>query len=227
MGHPGFNQAMQLMQQQNSLYSQHQQQMPSQRADSVQSMPAYLSSYRMRDSMPQMIRHDHPMNIKVAFNNLALKLGISRNVPKHTEQQVTDLLQIACEVRRDQECDYFFCPWQECPKFFNRRDSLVRHLRVHVDVRSFQCEKCDQRFLRSDHLRVHMLRHTGEQPFACIVCGNTFARKDLRNRHMKATHYKNELPPQRVLGSGFKRLGKVIFTLAKFWQLTSFCVNHG
>ena len=60
--------------------------------------------------------------------------------------------------------------------------------------------------------RVHMLRHTGEQPFACIVCGNTFARKDLRNRHMKATHYKNELPPQRVLGSGFKRLGKVIFT---------------
>ena len=188
MGHPGFNQAMQLMQhhqqqQQNSLYSQHQQQMPAQRADSVQSMPAYLSSFRMRDSMPQMIRHDHPMNIKVAFNNLgisisclsffnpflALKLGISRNIPKHTEQQVTDLLQIACEVRRDQECDYFFCPWQgrtflsiltitrslECPKFFNRRDSLVRHLRVHVDVRSFQCEKCDQRFLRSDHLRCH------------------------------------------------------------------------
>ena len=57
-----------------------------------------------------------------------------------------------------------------------------------------------------------MLRHTGEQPFACIVCGNTFARKDLRNRHMKVTHYKNELPPQRVLGSGFKSLGKVIFT---------------
>ncbi|CAG5108341.1 Oidioi.mRNA.OKI2018_I69.chr1.g3749.t1.cds [Oikopleura dioica] len=199
MGHPNFNQAMQLMQQQNSLYSQHQQQMPAQRADSVQSMPAYLSSYRMRDSMSQMIRPDHPMNIKVAFNNLALKLGISRSIPKHTEQQVTDLLQIACEVRRDQECDYFFCPWQECPKFFNRRDSLVRHLRVHVDVRSFQCEKCDQRFLRSDHLRVHMLRHTGEQPFACIVCGNTFARKDLRNRHMKATHYKNERPPQRVL----------------------------
>jgi len=74
MGHPGFNQAMQLMQQQNSLYSQHQQQMPSQRADSVQSMPAYLSSYRMRDSMPQMIRHDHPMNIKVAFNNLGMTI---------------------------------------------------------------------------------------------------------------------------------------------------------
>ena len=51
-----------------------------------------------------------------------------------------------------------------------------------------------------------MLRHTGEQPFACIVCGNTFARKDLRNRHMKATHYKNERPPQRVLGTVFKVL---------------------
>ena len=31
------------------------------------------------------------------------------------------------------------------------------------------------------------------------VCGATFSRRDLRNHHMKATHYPDERPPQRVL----------------------------
>ena len=60
-------------------------------------------------------------------------------------------------MRREVDCDTFYCTWRDCVKSFNRRDSLgkffqypklspflslVRHLRVHVNVRPFKCERC-------------------------------------------------------------------------------------
>jgi len=152
-----------------------------------------------QEDVNRMLAPAHPPRISACIERLAHRFKTSRSRPEHNEKQVTELLQLACEVRREEECETFYCTWIDCIKHFNRRDSLVRHLRVHVNVRPFKCERCDQRFLRSDHLRVHMLRHTGEQPFACIICGQTFARKDLRNRHMKTIHYPEEMPPQKVL----------------------------
>lgn len=152
-----------------------------------------------QEEVNRMLAPGHPPGIRTAIDRLAVRFTVSRSQPEYQERQVTELLQLACELRREEEIETFYCTWKDCTKHFNRRDSLVRHLRVHVNVRPFRCERCDTRFLRSDHLRVHMLRHTGEQPFACIVCGITFGRKDMRNRHMKTIHYPDERPPKRVL----------------------------
>jgi uncharacterized Zn-finger protein len=47
----------------------------------------------------------------------------------------------------------FYC--KECPKKFNRKNSLIRHLRVHAGVKPYTCDICCKSFSRKDILGKH------------------------------------------------------------------------
>ena len=85
-----------------------------------------------------MLQPGHPQHIRACIERLAAGLQVSRNVAEQNENQVTELLRLACEVcidtndkklkpikvRREVDCDTFYCTWRDCVKSFNRRDSL-------------------------------------------------------------------------------------------------------
>jgi uncharacterized Zn-finger protein len=48
---------------------------------------------------------------------------------------------------------YFYC--RTCPKKFSRKNSLLRHMRVHADVKPFSCKFCCKSFSRKDILVRH------------------------------------------------------------------------
>ena len=86
----------------------------------------------------RMLQPGHPQHIRACIERLAAGLQVSRNVAEQNENQVTELLRLACEVcidtddkklkpikvRREVDCDTFYCTWRDCVKSFNRRDSL-------------------------------------------------------------------------------------------------------
>lgn len=68
----------------------------------------------------------------------------------------------------------FHCTFELCNKSFNHRSTLVKHKRIHLNHRPYQCKVCSQAFIQSSNLKRHMLVHTGEKPFTCDQCDKTF-----------------------------------------------------
>lgn len=50
----------------------------------------------------------------------------------------------------------FNCLWGDCKITVNKRDHLVSHVRVHVDIWPYVCETCSRKFRRPQDLRKHM-----------------------------------------------------------------------
>lgn len=72
-----------------------------------------------------------------------------------------------------------------CYKVLRTRDCLNYHMKVHLNIRDYQCQYCDKAYVQESHLRRHMKhKHTGkrrngkvsskedkEQTTVCGVCG--------------------------------------------------------
>eukprot|EP00471_Norrisiella_sphaerica_P002595 CAMPEP_0184485358 /NCGR_PEP_ID=MMETSP0113_2-20130426/6973_1 /TAXON_ID=91329 /ORGANISM="Norrisiella sphaerica, Strain BC52" /LENGTH=258 /DNA_ID=CAMNT_0026866769 /DNA_START=69 /DNA_END=845 /DNA_ORIENTATION=+ len=74
------------------------------------------------------------------------------------------------------------CP--HCPKSFQNKSRLERHIRSHTGERPFQCTVCGDRFKQKCHLRVHLRRH---REFCCPMCDANFAEKNDLLKHV-TTH---------------------------------------
>ncbi|XP_044267714.1 zinc finger protein 484-like [Tribolium madens] len=78
----------------------------------------------------------------------------------------------------------FICPVLNCPKMFNRKQSLHNHIAsIHSEKRNFLCNICGASFKNRDNLRYHMKKHTGA-PHLCTYCGRTFMQAGHLKYHM-------------------------------------------
>ncbi|CAJ0961361.1 unnamed protein product, partial [Mesorhabditis belari] len=67
---------------------------------------------------------------------------------------------------------------------------IQAHMRTHLGVKPYPCEKCDQRFTTPHSLKIHERRkHTNERPYLCTwECGLSFVSIADRNEHEKTVH---------------------------------------
>lgn len=78
-----------------------------------------------------------------------------------------------------------------CGESFVNNTALAAHIRRHLNVRPFECDKCDQKFFTCSQLQRHQHAHVTEpQSFPCLVegCGKTYLRLSYLQYHEKQKH---------------------------------------
>ena len=81
----------------------------------------------------------------------------------------------------------------ECPRSFNWKTNLVRHMSDHENDRFFPCENCDKSFSDPSNLQRHIrTQHVGARSHACPECGKTFATSSGLKQH---THIHSSIKP--------------------------------
>ncbi|XP_067013371.1 zinc finger protein OZF isoform X3 [Anabrus simplex] len=73
-----------------------------------------------------------------------------------------------------------------CPKSFEQRYNLNRHLRTHNEEmrRRYPCSFCNKMFARPDGLRRHELWHSSGRHHLCTVCGKSFFELRVLKEHI-------------------------------------------
>lgn len=78
-----------------------------------------------------------------------------------------------------------------CDKRYHLKGDLNAHLKSHMIIKDFQCNKCGK-FFRSDHsLTKHMeIHNTGSQLYNCKFCEQVFQRPYTLQQHVNNVHKK-------------------------------------
>ena len=77
---------------------------------------------------------------------------------------------------------WFKCPKTGCKSTFDRQNSLQLHLRIH-DNDLDMCRYCPHRYVEPAHYRRHLKLHFEIRDFECDQCDLKFATKNELNRH--------------------------------------------
>jgi zinc finger protein BrlA len=130
---------------------------PSNESDSYSATPPRPAS--LRQQIPELIQ------TSVALHHV-------QEEQTDSDKQAQDKRQTHKRAKRDTKGSLFpdyikyqqpakrQCPWQGCPKKFQRQEHLKRHLRIHTKKDFFPCEICLHPFGRSDNLWTHLKLHT-------------------------------------------------------------------
>ena len=94
-----------------------------------------------------------------------------KSLLEHTAEHVTPFSKV-CHV---------------CGKIFDQRNNYHKHMRTHLNVRKFQCDRCFATFKSSGALHTHRWRHSSfiRDGFRCSVCDKIFNRKKYLDNHMR------------------------------------------
>lgn len=78
-----------------------------------------------------------------------------------------------------------FC--QVCQRTFYRKGDLENHMRIHEDVKPFQCSECGDAFRQLGMLLRHTrIQHQKQKDFVCRVCGKSFGYKTVLTEHLRS-----------------------------------------
>lgn len=102
-----------------------------------------------------------------------------------------DLIQ---HKRQSRECKSpprekkYLCTY--CGKYFEKKDSLRQHTRVHTKERPFECTECSRTFVNKGTLKDHMNSHLGLRPYICPVpeCRKAFRLACTLKQHKMNVH---------------------------------------
>lgn len=85
------------------------------------------------------------------------------------------------EIKTVSGLKYYQC--KLCPKVYDTKYHLNRHLISHGGNRPHVCEKCGKSFAQKCDLNRHMNVHSYVRKHACSVCGKSFKRADYLAKH--------------------------------------------
>jgi KRAB domain-containing zinc finger protein len=76
------------------------------------------------------------------------------------------------------------CPFESCTLILSKKYTLIDHILIHQDEKTYHCDSCKTRVNTAKELRRHKKKH-GNNKLICYTCNKTFFRKDLLDRHNK------------------------------------------
>lgn len=87
---------------------------------------------------------------------------------------------------------YYYC--NKCPKRCKTLGNFNLHLRIHDDVKPFECPTCQATYQHSSTLVTHMRVHTGDRPYICGFqnCPKAYKHRSCLIEHRAAKGHHNE-----------------------------------
>ncbi|XP_041986058.1 zinc finger protein 62 homolog isoform X1 [Aricia agestis] len=79
-----------------------------------------------------------------------------------------------------------------CYKKFKFKSDLLRHMRIHSNVKPFGCDICSRKFKSRHCLQRHMRIHIGDLPYGCHICPKKYLFECDLQRHVRS-HRSEEL----------------------------------
>ncbi|XP_045781383.1 zinc finger protein 28 homolog [Maniola jurtina] len=113
------------------------------------------------------------INLRTARPNVLLKNEHnSQDISSTQLGNYTDQIQYICDV---------------CQKIFQRKSSLVTHIRAHTYANTFSCKLRERKFTQSSTSSSPRRTHTSDKPFVCKLCNYKCTENSNLVSHMR-TH---------------------------------------
>ncbi|XP_062562531.1 oocyte zinc finger protein XlCOF28-like isoform X2 [Armigeres subalbatus] len=74
-----------------------------------------------------------------------------------------------------------------CKNTYRGRNTLKKHLRIHLNIKGNQCAYCPKTFTDRSSLRIHEGRHTGRS-FKCHICDKQYYSQNELRQHLTMQH---------------------------------------
>ena len=75
----------------------------------------------------------------------------------------------------------YLCKYDDCNKFFTKACNFLDHVRMHEEIKPYQCLRCKVSFVQHCNLVKHKKLHCGDQKgkknYRCEKCNRTFTEK--------------------------------------------------
>lgn len=100
---------------------------------------------------------------------------------RDSDDESSKVSKLLYEVKTVNDLKYYQC--KLCPKVYDTKYHLNRHLISHGGNRPHICDKCGKSFAQKCDLNRHLNVHNNLRKHACSVCGKTFKRADYLSKH--------------------------------------------
>ena len=77
------------------------------------------------------------------------------------------------------------CPYKVCGKIFKFKSSLVHHVKIHKNLKNFECKFCGKKFTTKGNKKYHERRHENLKLYQCMECGVRCFRSNQLKTHQK------------------------------------------